>query len=271
MAAMARRSTSVEPHAGPLAGASVVVTRPSASAAALRRRVRALGGNAIGLPGIGLHAAADAASARRALRAARSADVVIFLSPAAVRFAWTLAPRLRFSRATWVCAPGAGSARALRRRGIADPQFPTQRQDSEGLLNLPLLARIRRRRIVLVGAPGGRDLLPRELRARGARVMLAEVYRRAPARLDRRHFAALERASAPLISLVSSAEALTNLHACLPPALFARLATGECIVSSARLAEVARTLGIVRVHPAASADPAALLAAACSALARHRL
>jgi uroporphyrinogen-III synthase len=255
----------------PLAGASVIITRPSASAASIRRRVRALGGTPIGIPGSALEAVDDPARARRELRATRDADVVVFVSPAAVRFAWKLLPGLRFARTTAVLAPGAGSARALRRRGVAMAVHPPQRQDSEGLLALPQLARVRRRRVAIIGAPGGRDLLARELRARGAHLQPVEVYRRRAPRLSGRHFLRLERTPGPLISLFSSAEALGHLHALLPAPLFAHLAASECIVSSERLAEVARTLGFARVHIATSPAPAALLAAACAALARHRL
>lgn len=268
---MATRAATLFAFDQPLAGATVIVTRPAATAGAIRRRVRALGGAALGIPGVAVGAVADAAKARRELRASRDADIIIFVSPAAVRFAWTLLPGLRFSRATRVLAPGAGSVRALQRRGVVEAACPAHRQDSEGLLALPLLDRVRRRRVAVIGAPGGRDLLQRELHARGARLQLVEVYQRSAPRLDRRHFARLECASGPLISLFSSADALTHLHAQLPKALFAHLGASECVVSSGRLAEIAHTLGFARVHVAASPAPAALLAAACTALARHRL
>lgn len=268
---MATRAAKLLPFDQPLAGASVIITRPSAGAAAIRRRVRALGGTPIGIPGSALEVVDDAVRARRELRAARDADVVVFVSPAAVRFAWNLLPGLRFARTTPVLAPGGGSVRALRRRGVAAAVHPPQQQDSEGLLALPQLARVRRCRIAVVGAPGGRDLLARKLRARGARLQPVEVYRRRAPRLDRRHFMRLARVTGPVISLFSSAEALGHLHALLPPPLFAHLAASECVVSSERVAEVAHTLGFARVHIAASPAPAALLAAACAALARHRL
>jgi len=257
--------------AGPLAGASVIVTRPSGTAAALRRRVQALGGNAVGLPGISLRAAQDTVRVRKQLRAAQSADIVIFTSPAAVRFAFALFPRLRLRRATQVCVPGSGSARALQRHGVKNAVYPAGRRDSEGLLALPLFARLRNRRVALIGAPGGRDLLPRELRARGAHVDFVNAYERARPRLDRRHLRALEVAPTPLVSLFSSADALTNLHAVLSPALFAHLAAHDGVVSSARIAEIARTLGFTRVHVAASAEPADLLDRACIVMALHRL
>jgi uroporphyrinogen-III synthase len=255
---------------GPLAGASVIVTRPAATAAATRRRIRALGGNAIGLPGVLLRACTDA-TAKKALGAARAADIAIFVSPAAVKFALQLHPRLRFARATRVCAVGAATAHALARAGLRNVAFPHERQDSEGLLALPELAQLRGKRVVLIGAPGGRELLAATLRARRARVTPVHVYLRAPPHYSARQLAVLEQAPAPLLTLLSSAEVLANLRAQLPLHLFARLAAGELVVSSARLAELARRSLFANVHVAASPAPRDLLDAAQQALARHRL
>src|SRR5512141_2062059 len=110
---MARYTARLLAPGHPLAGVGVIVTRPAGSAATLRRRVHALGGACIVVPGSALRAVDDRANARAGLRVARSADLVIFTSPAAVRFAWSLLPRLRFARATPVLAPGTGSAHAL--------------------------------------------------------------------------------------------------------------------------------------------------------------
>lgn len=269
-AAMAT-SAAIRVAGHPLAGAGVVVTRSGTAANALRRRIAALGGTPVLLPGLGIAAVADPDGARRALRAAVArADALVFTSPIAVAHAFRLLPTLRPRRACAVLAPGAGSARALQRRGIA-AQHPRERQDSEGVLAMPQLAHVRGRRVVLVGADGGRELLAQELRRRRARVETVSVYRRGPPRLDRRHHAALAAAPSPLIALFSSAQALGHLRALLPPPLCARLLAGECVVSSPRLAEAARALQFVRVHVAASAAPDALVAAARAALARHRL
>jgi uroporphyrinogen-III synthase len=256
--------------AGPLAGASVIVTRPAASAAPLRRRIRALGGNALALPALALRRIADIAAAQAALRQARAADVVIFVSPSAVKFAFALQP-LRFSRAARVCAIGAATARALQRHGVREVLFPRDRQDSEGLLALPPLQKVRGQRVVLIGAADGRELLARTLRTRRARVSEIHVYRRVATRLSARQLAALELAAAPLLTLLTSAETLAVLRAQLPLPLFARLAGGELIVSSARLAEAARRSLFANIHIAASPLPRDLLAAAVQALARHRL
>lgn len=271
MAASMRDFSLQREQPGPLIGASVVVTRPASSAATLKRRVRGLGGVALGLPGIGVRATNDPDAARSALRAARTADLVVFTSPNAVRYAYALAPNLRFARATQICAIGAGSARALARRGVREALHPTQRQDSEGLLELTAFARLRGKRIALIGAPGGRDLLREELRRRGAKVELVHVYRRVAPRLDRRHFDALERAAAPLLILLSSAEAIAHLRAALPAPLFARLTAGAAVVSRMRLAAAARGAGWHDIHIARSASARDLCATAATTLALHRL
>ena len=87
-------------------------------------------------------AASVAAATLLSAGAAQSADIVIFTSPATVRFAFVLVPRLRLRRTTRVCVPGSGSARALQRRGVKNVIYPPARRDSEGLLELPLFARL---------------------------------------------------------------------------------------------------------------------------------
>jgi uroporphyrinogen-III synthase len=256
---------------GPLAGASVVVTRPAATAATLRRGIRARGGDPIGLPASALRVAADAGAVKRALRAARGADVVIFISPAAVRFAFALDPGLRFTRATQVVAVGPGSARALARRGIDPVLRPATRHDSEGVLALPELRKLRGATAVVIGAPGGRGLIERELRARRARLTRIDVYQRATPAFTRRQLGQLERAPEPLLTLVSSAQALARLQTDLPLPLFARLAAGHLVVSSERLAALARASLFARVSIATGPSPQELLNAACAVIARHKL
>lgn len=267
---MKARLRNVDPSL-PLAGVSVVVTRPAAASASMKRRIALLGGTAVGLPGTSVRAVSAQNVARAALRAARDADFAIFVSPNAVRYAYALIPPLRFERATRICAVGEGTARALQRRGIRDVLWPRARQDSEGLLALPELYSPRGRKVAFIGAPQGRDLMPRELQARGARISHAEVYRRSGPRFDVRHFDALTTAAPPLFVQLTSVESIVNLRAALADDLFAKLVEGEAIVSSARIAAAARAAGWRRVHRAASAANEDLLAATVSALAQHRL
>jgi uroporphyrinogen-III synthase len=266
-----RRAGRVVFATGPLSGASVVVTRPAATARELRRRGRALGATIVNLPGVVLRRDSSPA-ATAGLRAAQNADVAIFVSPAAVRFAFALRRSLRFARHTVVCAIGRATQRALLRRGVRQVAAPAEdRQDSDGLLALAPLRGVRGKRVAIVGAPGGREQLAPMLRLRRAKVEEIHVYARRPPRFSSRQLAELEHAAAPLLTLVSSAEVLDNLREHLPLSLYARLAAGDLIVSSARLAELARSGLFARIHVAASPAPADLLHTAAAVLTRHRL
>lgn len=241
----------------PLRGTRIAITRPVGDGDALARRVRALGGLPLRLPGSTLRAAVNGHAARATLEVALACDVAIFTSPAAVRFARKLAPLRGHAR---VLAPGSGTRRALRRAGVANVQVPA-REDSEGLLALPVLGDLRGRRVAIVGAGGGRGLLDRALAARGARIVHAHVYQRLPARLDRRHVDALQRnPRMPLYVLWSSADALRNILDALPDDARHMLLTGTAVASSERMVVATRTAGFRRVLRAASARPAAMLA-----------
>lgn len=254
----------------PLAGAMVIVTRPSASAGAQVRAARQLGARVLRLPGIGLRHIEDRRATARALEAAMTADAWIFTSPAAVRFAFAVYPALRPGAATGMFAVGAGSARALAARGFV-AVHPQVGQDSEGLLAMSELASPHGRSIAIIDAPGGRDLIAPMLRQRGAHVERIHVYRRTPPRLDRRHFEALARAAAPWLTLLSSGEALVNLVAVLPPESLERWRFQPLIVSSARLAVLAATHGFSEVRTAPSALSRDLINTACLTLQRHRM
>ena len=240
-----------------LDGRTLVITRPAGTAGALARQVRARGGTPVLLPGLSLRAMDDAAT-RAALREALGAELLLFASPAAVRFAAALLPLE--TRAT-VLAVGQGTARALHRHGLA-ALVPGRRQDSEGLLALPVLQSLHGRRVALVGAPGGRGLLREQLVARGARLHEVHVYCRLAARLGPRHVEAVQRLPDDARVLLSSAEALRNLQAALPAAAWLRLCAAQAVASSERLALAARAAGFSRVRLAVSARAGDLLAAA---------
>jgi len=222
------------------------------------RRVRAAGGMPLLLRGLSLRAVDDPALPA-AMRAALQDECLVFVSPAAVRFAATLAP-LR-TRAV-VLAVGQGTVQALRRHGVS-AQAPS-RQDSEGLLALPAMQNLRGRRVALIDAPGGRDLLRKQLIARGARLRELQVYRRVPPRLDRRHAEAACTLRRSARVLLSSAEALHNLVALLPAPALARLRAAVAVVGSERLAWEARNAGFTRIVRAESALGVHLIEAAAS-------
>lgn len=250
------------PSALPLRGWTVIGLRASDQQAALRRAANALGATFLGLPGLRLVAAADPAAASHSLARAVACSVCIFSSPAAVRFAARLRPLAALD--LQAVAIGSGTARALRRAGIAKVLMPATAMRSEQVLALGALSPPPTR-VGLVTAPGGRDLLATALAERGVRVARADVYRRQPASLSARARAGLDRLREPAAVLLSSGEALANVLGQLDPDRRARLLRGLVIAASPRLVEEAQGHGFSRVIDAGSTLPRQQLAA----LVRH--
>lgn len=243
----------------PLRNVTVVITRPAGTAGPMSRRVRKLGGIPVSVPGLSLRATEDASAVDADLRRALEGDVLVFTSPAAVRFAADVLPLA--TRAV-VIAVGRGTARALRTANVPDARFPEASQNSEGVLGLPELSDIQGRRVALIGAPGGRGVLREQLTARGARLSEIHVYHRVAPRLDRRHIDPLLKLTRRSAVLLSSAEALDHLHRALIAPAWRRLVQAVAVVSSERLRDIATAVGFERVVVAASAMPSDLLAAA---------
>ncbi|WP_338015433.1 uroporphyrinogen-III synthase [Dyella acidiphila] len=235
-----------------------MITRPAGTGSSLARKVRTLGGLPLLLPGLSLRAAPATDALRSQWDAAQHDDVLIFTSPAAVRYAL----RLALCRTTAVVvAVGQGTARALQRHGI-EALLPEVQQNSEGVLQLPLMQALRGRSVALITAPSGRGLLQAEIATRGAALREVHVYGRAAPRLNRRHAEALLQLPAGACVLLSSGEAIQHLQAQLPAQAWQRLCSACAVVSSERIGEQARAAGFKRLHQATSATQADLLAAA---------
>lgn len=241
------------------AAVNVVITRPVGSGRALGAALRRHGAVPLWLPALSLRAAEDVKATRTALRAGLRADVLLFTSPAAVHFAQQL-QRLQVSRHTTVVALGTGTASALGRAGVPSVLVPN-RQDSEGVLALEALQSINGLELAVIGAAGGRGLLQRTLTERGAKLRDVHVYRRLPARLDRRHLDPLLSAAAPIYVLVSTTRTLSLLQSMLPDAAWKRVCAAIVVASSARVAQAVRAAGCRDILRAHSANDADLLAA----------
>jgi uroporphyrinogen-III synthase len=158
---------------GALDGVTVVVTRPAAQSTRFIELATAAGASCFAYPALLIEPLA-LTDAVRAEFQQRRWDWAIFTSTNAVSSARA---QLGPSIATKHAAVGRATARALEQAGLpvdARPESAT----SEGLLALPEFARVEGRNLLLVKGAGGRELLPTELRLRGATVLELEVYRR---------------------------------------------------------------------------------------------
>jgi uroporphyrinogen-III synthase len=241
-----------------LAGCYVISLRPVGQHAPLHHAAAAFGARMLTLSPWRLQQRDDA-EARDILRAALQCERVLFTSQAAVRAAAALQPLCQQPGQRWL-AVGNGTARALAIAGVDGVRVPL-RMDSEGLLQSDELRDVATRRIGLVTAPGGRDLLAPRLHARGAEIVRADVYARVPIPLSSRAVATLAGLDVPRWLALSSGGALSLVLPQLPDAARERLLGARVAASSARLVALARSLGFASVVEAAGPGPRELLAA----------
>lgn len=222
----------------PLSGRAVLVTRPREQAAGLARLIEQAGARALLFPAIEI----EALPPPPALQRLRDFQFAIFVSPTAVA---NVFKHLR----SWpqdlpAAAVGPGTRRELERRGVRDVISPVEGGDSEALLALPRLERVKDQHVVIFRGEDGRSLLGDTLRERGAQIEYAPCYRRGrPKRFqDPGKFDAVT---------VSSAQGLANLFGMLDPQT---LRAAPFFVGHARIAEEARKRAVREVIVAGSAD-----------------
>ncbi len=244
------------PGEAPLAGVGVLVTRPEHQADALCALFAAAGATPIRFPAIAILPPADPVAAAAVIDDLDRFDLAIFISANAVeQGVAAVRARRDWPDALATASIGAATARALEARGLAPAVRPETRFDSEALLAHPDLQRVRGRRIVVFRGEGGRELLAETLRARGAEVVYAEVYRRARPDVDPAPLLARWRAGEVDVAVVTSVEGLENLVAMLGPAGRPLLHATPLVVASDRVLQKAQHLGVGQprlVAPASS-------------------
>jgi uroporphyrinogen-III synthase len=227
-----------------LAGRGIVITRPRELAERLAALLESRGARAIVFPTIEI----QPLPAPPALASLADCDLVVFISPSAVRAALQ-------ARAPWppraAAAIGAGTRRELERAGVQQVLAPAAGADSEALLAMPELQRVHGKRVVIVRGQGGRELVAHSLTERGAKVEYAECYRRALPRGDASALLESWRRGALDAITLSSAQALDNLIAMGGAALIAALAL---FVPHERIARHARAAGAREVVLAGAGD-----------------
>lgn len=227
----------------PLQGRRILVTRPSGQAEGLAALVREAGGEALKVPAIEIRPLEDTAPFLELAARLAAFDLAIFVSRNAVESALGLLAKsgLAWPAQLRVATVGQGSRSALEAHGFAKVIAPAAQSDSEALLALPELARVRGRRIVIFRGDAGRPLLGEELTKRGAEVAYAACYRRvrpAPGGLERAWAGGVDAVT------VSSGEGLANLLGMLGPEAVARLGRLPVFVPHPRVAEEAKRSGV---------------------------
>lgn len=163
----------------PLFGKRIVVTRAKEQASDLAGRLRALGAGVLEVPTIEIRPAADSGALDRALAGLGSYDWLIFTSANGVRF---FVDRLDRSNTDWrslrarLCAIGPATRAALEALHLK-VDLMGREYVAEGLLEAFAAHDLAGKRVLLPRAAVARDLVPTELRRRGAEVDVVEAYR----------------------------------------------------------------------------------------------
>lgn len=155
-----------------LEGLRVLITRPKHQASQLEKLILQKGGKSFVFPTLAILPPSDPMSLQKAIVRIGDYDIAIFLSANAIP------PTLKLqTQAPIIIAIGTGTADALQKMGI-DTQFIPQEYNSEGLLCLPILKKIKDSKIILFCGENSKPLLKDTLQLRGAKVTEAICYRR---------------------------------------------------------------------------------------------
>jgi uroporphyrinogen-III synthase len=239
------------PHAAPLSGLRVVITRPVGQSENLARLVREAGGEALCVPAIEILPLADPTPFHALADRLDAFDLAVFVSRNAVRSALALLSGKPWPTGLKVATVGQGSREALEVAGFKDVIAPPAQSDSEALLALPELAGMRGKRVVIFRGDSGRRLLGDVLGKRGALVEYVACYRRV-----RPAAGALPGLWARGVEAVtvSSSEGLENFLQMLGEGATRRLAPIPLFVPHPRVAEEAARQGLARVIVAGPRD-----------------
>jgi uroporphyrinogen III methyltransferase/synthase len=164
----------------PLFGKRILITRAKEQAAEFSAMLAAYGAEPVDAPTIRMVPPADWAPVDRAIDEIGTYQWVIFTSAnGVVRFMTRLRTRgldARCLAGRRLCCIGPRTALELERFGLTADAIPTDYQ-AEGLLALLGEHDVTNARVLIPRAEVARELLPQELRARGAHVDVVAVYR----------------------------------------------------------------------------------------------
>lgn len=232
-----------------LQGKRILVTRPAAQSGKLAEMIVAHGGVPELFPVLEIRPVADLAPLRQAFARLDGYALVVFISPNAVEFSVPIF----VAQGSWpatvqVAAIGQSTAGQLAMYGIEDVIVPSERFDSEALLELPAFQvdQVVGKKILILRGNGGRELLADCLRDRGALVECVSCYQRS-APIDGEPVLSLLRNNRLDALTISSSEGLHNLLALLDTQAYRRLRDTPLFVPHQRIADVAAELGLQRV------------------------
>jgi len=223
--------------------------------------IEAAGGRALHLPALEIRKPQDHGSLKALFDRLTQFDIAIFVSANAVTMAMP-AIRARDTDMTRlkVAAIGQKTAQALAALGSSVDICPRQGYTSEALLELEEMQKVDGQRIVVFRGEGGRELLAKTLRSRGAQVEYAQVYRRVAPHYDQAVLASCLDGGFDIVA-VTSTEALQNLDNIVGPSRRAGLRGAPLLVGSQRMLKAAHEMGFEAATAARDPSDEAMLEA----------
>ncbi|HVV47446.1 MAG TPA: uroporphyrinogen-III synthase, partial [Bryobacteraceae bacterium] len=200
----------------PLFGKRIVVTRAAEQAGALTAMLHQLGADVIELPTIEIRPAADYAALDAAIARLPEYDWLIFTSVNGVRF---FLDRLDASKSDLrsirgrLCAIGPATRDSLERFHLK-VDVMAEEYVAEGLLRALGAFDLSKAKVLIARAAVARDILPEELRRRGAQVDVVEAYRTAAPENLAEHARGVLEAKPDWITFTSSSTASNLIAAC---------------------------------------------------------
>lgn len=246
-----------------------VITRPQSQAEPLAARLAALGRDARIFPLLDIQPLADTTQLIASMKNLADYAMVAFVSPNAVDAAFSCLPQ--WPRGVVAAVVGEGSRLALAKHGVTNETatvlspVDTQRTDSETLLEVLDLPALAGKKVLIIRAETGRELLADRLREAGIMVDQVAAYSRgAPVLNAQRRHELSQLLNAGCDWIITSSEALRNLKEDVQQVAgnsgWEQIRQATLIVPHIRIAETAKNMGFEQVILTASGDEALLAA-----------
>lgn len=226
-----------------LNGLRILNTRPTQQGQLLRQLIHEAGGVSIDCPTLEI----KATSSHWVYELPNLNDVnqAIFISANAVEYCFMALniQKIHWPKHIHVIAIGQGTAKALQRYQIQEPEIPAE-SDSVHLLALPSLSNIKNQTVLLFKGEGGRSVIEEGLTKEQAKLLIFSVYQRIMPTIDYHYINSIWRNDAVDIILLTSEQSINNLFKLFGPQAQSWIQNKPCLVLSQRLAQVASLAGI---------------------------
>ena len=228
-----------------LKGVKVLVTRPAHQNQKLYDLVRAHGGEPVVCPLIKIEPTYAHEALLTVLTRIDDIDIAIFVSANAVTHGLGAlrSQGQTLSELTQVFAVGATTALMLQAADIRVDGVPSGLSGANGLRALPTFRNVSNQRVVVFRGNGGESSLLEWLKNEGARVFVAETYRRAmPIEINPAVIELCQQATIDVITL-TSATSVEHLFALLPDNTHRMLKNATVVTLSQRIARYCESQG----------------------------